>query len=131
MNKKTDIINSKSKKISNDFSGLLKEPSFKLQRNFIENKDFKINNISNQKHSYDDKFNNSNIKNKNNNNNNNNNKINSIKQLNITNKFNIITPFLYKSFNFISEPNSTKNNNININNINNNINNNNNNQKKN
>ena len=62
MNKKTDFINSKSKKISNDFSGLLKEPSFKLQRNLIEKKDFKNNNISNQKHSYDDKLNNGNIK---------------------------------------------------------------------
>ena len=136
MNKKTDIINSKNKKISNDINGLLKEPSFKLQRNLMQKKVFKNNNInnsnilikkqksfSNQKHSYDDKFNNSNSKN--NNNNNNNNKINSIKQLNITNKFNIITPFLYKSFNFITELNSTKNNNININNINNNINNNN------
>ena len=46
MNKKTDIINSKSKKISNDIKGLLKEPSFKLLRNLIEKKFLKTKTLT-------------------------------------------------------------------------------------
>ena len=112
MNKKTNIINSKSKKISNDITSLLNESSLKLKRNLIEKKIFKKNNniikkqksFSNQKYSYDDKINNSKNNSNNKINNNNNNKINSIKQLNI-NKFHINSPNLYKSVNLNTEGN--------------------------
>ena len=112
MNKKTNIINSKSKKISNDITSLLNESSLKLKRNLLEKKIFKKNNniikkqksFSNQKYSYDDKINNSKNNSNNKINNNNNNKINSIKQLNI-NKFHINSPNLYKSVNLNTEGN--------------------------
>ena len=112
MNKKTNIINSKSKKISNDITSLLNESSLKLKRNLIEKKIFKKNNniikkqksFSNQKYSYDDKINNSKNNSNNKINNNNNNKINSIKQLNI-NKFHLNSPNLYKSVNLNTEGN--------------------------
>ena len=112
MNKKTNIINSKSKKISNDITSLLNESSLKLKRNLMEKKIFKKNNniikkqksFSNQKYSYDDKINNSKNNSNNKINNNNNNKINSIKQLNI-NKFHINSPNLYKSVNLNTEGN--------------------------
>ncbi len=129
MNKKTNIINSKSKKITDDINSLLNESSLKLKRNLIENKIFKKNNnnikkqksFSNQKYSYDDKMNNSkNNSNNKSNNNNNSNKINSIKQLNI-NKFNINNTNLFKSVNLNTEGNYISNK-IN-NNINNNLNN--------
>ena len=130
MNKKTNIINSKSKKITDDINSLLNESSLKLKRNLIEKKIFKKNNnnnikkqksFSNQKYSYDDKMNNSkNNSNNKSNNNNNSNKINSIKQLNI-NKFNINNTNLFKSVNLNTEGNYISNK-IN-NNINNNLNN--------
>ena len=112
MNKKTNIINSKSKKISNDITSLLNESSLNLKRNLIEKKIFKKNNnfikkqksFSNQKYSYDEKINNSKNNSNNKINNNNNNKINSIKQLNI-NKFNLNSPNLYKSVNLNTEGN--------------------------